>query len=107
MVLVNKLMDLVFSGTILTWKIEYKNDEGIVYKEVKPSYTLKPDIFLPPDTQESPNRNTECLTLIFPNGQILSLETFCSGSLENTGFFLRDSNNDIQPELGTVKVINC
>lgn len=36
------------------------------------------------ENKASPHRNTQKLTLNFPNGQILTIDTFCSGSLENT-----------------------
>lgn len=33
---------------------------------------------------QSDGRNTESLKLVFPNGSVLKLGTFCSGCLENT-----------------------
>ena len=36
--------------------------------------------------EESVSRNTEKLTLVFPDGEVLTLDTFCSGCLNDTGF---------------------
>jgi hypothetical protein len=63
----NKLDQLKASGTILNWQLVNVDDTG------SPNRTSK-------------FRNSERLIITFPNGETLTLGTFCSGSLENSGF---------------------
>lgn len=64
---------LIESGAISSFQVEDLNDEGNV---------------CPPTPM---GRNSERLTLTFPNGQRLVLSTWCSGALENTGFFVSEA----------------
>jgi predicted protein tyrosine phosphatase len=63
-----RLKELVRFGTILTYEIVNLDEDGNV--------------------GESDSRNSEKLTLTFPDGEDLSIVTFCSGCLENTCFDL-------------------
>ena len=60
------LQELVRNGSIIKFDLQTINEDGI------------------PVTDKKGNRNTERLTLYFPNGSILEIDTFCSGSAENT-----------------------
>ena len=60
-----KLEKLVDTKCLKSYEFENVDEEGIV-------------------NRKSSNRNTERLTLVFPNGEKLVIDTFCSGSLENT-----------------------
>jgi hypothetical protein len=64
---------LVESGAISSFQVEDLNDGGRIG---------------PPTPQ---GRNSEQLTITFPNGQRLVLSTWCSGALENTGFFVSEA----------------
>lgn len=64
---------LVESGAIASFEVTDLNADGNVS---------------PPTPQ---GRNSERLTITFPNGQRLVLSTWCSGALENTGFFVAEA----------------
>lgn len=62
----DKVLDeLVSGGCIVSYKLDFISEDGVV-------------------GEESGCRNTEQLTLNFPNGKMLKIGTFCSGCLENT-----------------------
>lgn len=63
-----KLRELVNNGTLAGYSLINLDENG--------------------NAGRSKFRNTESLTLTFPNGGTLNLGTFCSGCLENTGFVL-------------------
>lgn len=44
----------------------------------------------------SGNRATEQLVLLFPNGSALKLDTFCSGSSQNTVLVVKSTNAILQ-----------
>ncbi len=60
-----KLDELVANGSIKYYLYNAVGEDGVINKE-------------------SEFRNTEQLTLIFNNGEQLTINSFCSGSLENT-----------------------
>lgn len=62
-----KLEELKNSGAISSWKIENIDSEGNV-------------------GIESDDRNSERLTITFPDGQVLEVNTLCSGYSENVVF---------------------
>jgi hypothetical protein len=61
----DKLENFISLGLIKSYKLTNISCDGI------------------PD-EESDSRNTEQLSLEFPNNQSLIIDTFCSGCLENT-----------------------
>lgn len=64
---------LIESGAISSFRVEDLNADGI------------------PGTPTPQGCNREQLTITFPNGQRLVLSTWCSGALENTGFFVSEA----------------
>jgi hypothetical protein len=64
---------LIESGAIASFQVEDLNADGI------------------PGPATPQGRNRERLTLTFPNGQRLVLSTWCSGTAENTGFFVSEA----------------
>ena len=68
MKLEEKLQVLLINGTLDDYDLVNVDEDGNIGKESK-------------------FRNTERLTLFFPNGESLVIGTFCSGSLENTTLF--------------------
>lgn len=67
-----KLVKLVREGVIKKFEIVKLNDEG------KP-FVLGTD---------KDNRTTEQLKIVFNNDDVLTIDTFCNGSLENTVIFV-------------------
>lgn len=65
----NTLNELVTDGTITSYDLNNVSENGDIGKESK-------------------FRNTERLKLYFPNGNTLTIDTFCSGSAENTVFII-------------------
>ena len=71
----NKILDqLVLDNSISSYRLENIDENGKIGK--------------------SKCRNTERLTLNFPNGNKLVLDTFCSGCLEDTCFFISNGETD-------------
>jgi hypothetical protein len=62
------LNNLVSSGAITDYDLVKVSDNGV-------------------EGEESANRNSERLTLYFANGKKLIIDTFCSGSSEDTKLF--------------------
>lgn len=62
-----KLDELVTSGDLVSYKLENFNEEGQLI-----------------DHQGEGMRETQRLILEFPSGNTLVIDTFCSGSAENT-----------------------
>lgn len=65
----NRLDKLVAMNCIKSWKIENVDENGNVGAVSK-------------------FRNTQRLTLVFPNDKILVIDSFCSGCAENTTLFI-------------------
>ena len=77
----NKILDnLIESGILKDYKYVAVDEDDVEIKD----HTY---------AEESASRNTERLILIFSNDQILKIDTFCSGILENTELFLDDRIN--------------
>ena len=69
----NEILDnLVTSGVIKSYSLVGLDENG--------------------DPGESYFRNSEKLSLVFSNGQILVLDTYCSGVLENSGFCITEES---------------
>jgi len=60
-----KLDELVAKGMIKSYTILNVDKDGNIGKESK-------------------HRNSEQLRMVFPNGEMITIDTFCSGCLENT-----------------------
>lgn len=67
-----KLDELVASGAIISYVFRFLNDEGV--ELAKPGSGM---------------RETEELTLTFPSGEKLVIDTFCSGSWGNTSLVIK------------------
>ena len=61
-----RLDELVRNGVIKDYELEIVSDEGII------------------GTASPKGRNTDRLTITFNDGHLLTLDTFCSGCLEDT-----------------------
>lgn len=70
--------------------------------EVLESLVLSNDILsyeyveISEDGHEPQTRNTERVKLVFPSGHVFTIDTFCSGCLENTSMEFSFSNRDIE-----------
>jgi hypothetical protein len=62
-----KLEELVSKGVLVSWKIVNVDEDGNVGRKSK-------------------YRNSERMVLVFPSGETLSVDTFCSGIREDTCF---------------------
>lgn len=69
--IIDSLQGLVSTGDIKSYLLQTVNEEGEVVSDNSEGF-----------------RNSDRLTITFPSGNILMLETCCSGSSENTSLMM-------------------